>query len=61
MQVVWDFVRVNLSVILKVYRVMDGCNLEGGGGGIKIWGGRGGKGCMCIKGWLKPVFPLFLT
>jgi len=43
MQVVWDFVRVNLSVILKVYRVMDGCNLEGGGGG-------GGKGYMCIKG-----------
>ena len=25
------------------------------------WGESEGKGCMHIKDWLKPVFPLFLT
>jgi len=30
-------------------------------GQIKILGESGGKGCMCINEWFKPIFPLFLT
>ena len=30
-------------------------------GQINNWGESGGKGCMYIKDWLKPILPVFLT
>jgi len=59
-QDVCELVSVNLSVILKGYRVKHGCELRGGGR-KKFWGGGGGKGGIFIKAKLKTRFPLFFT
>jgi len=44
------YLRIYLFFLLLIWK-----------GTNKTAGRMGGKGCMCIKDWFNPIFPLFLT